>query len=129
MNRARSDDEHRDDFRTSFRSNTVVRKKCLLIIGTLVVASLWPTRADAWGGFHYSYHTGGYGGYGGYRYGGGYHYGGAYGGGGYHYGGYGGYGGYHYGGYGGSGGAYGYHYGGYPYGGYGGYHYGYTRVY
>ena len=104
------------------------RKSSLLILGALLAASFLPSKAQAWGGFHYAYHYGPNGAVGGVRYGGGYggyrgygayggYRGGAYGG--YRgYGAYGGYGGYHYGGY---------HYGGY--GGYGGYHYGYSRVY
>jgi hypothetical protein len=91
------------------------RRTYFLAFAAMLLLLATYSLAQAWGGCHYSYHYGGYGG-GGYRYGGGYHYGG-----------YGAYAGVRYGGYGGYGAHYGYHYGGY--GGDNAYRYGYYRRY
>ena len=63
------------------------RKNLFLAFVVMLVALATSSRAQAWGGCHFGYHAGGFGGF---RYGGGYHYGGygygGYGGGAYHYG-------------------------------------------
>jgi hypothetical protein len=59
----------------------MLSRALFLAFAAILVALALTSPAQAWGCYHYSYHSGGYGG-------GGYHYG-------YHYGGYGG--GYHYG--------------------------------
>jgi len=90
----------------------MLRKILFLAFAAMLVLLATYSLAQAWGGFHYSYHYGPYGGF---------HYR-------YHYGGYPGYGGFHgygYRGYPGYGGFYGYHYGGYGLG--DGYRYGYYR--
>ena len=76
----------------------MLRKTLFLALAAILGALVMSTEAQAWGCYHYSYHSGGYGG-------GGYHYhynapgfgGRGGGGGGYHYGGYGGGGSAHYG--------------------------------
>jgi len=77
----------------------MLRKTLFLALAAVLMTLAMASKAQAWGGYHYSYHTNMYGGTS-------YHYGYHYGGGGYNSG---------------------YHYGGYPYG--GGYNYGYHYRY